>query len=359
MSSPQPKESILKIRPYVAGRSKSASAQKTVKLSSNENPLGPSPKAIEAYNESAASLHRYPDGSHDKLRSAIAEIEKLPKDQLICGAGSDELIGLLVQAFTNPGDEVLYPEHGFLMYKIYTHAHGASPKTAPENQYTTNVNALLDAVTEKTKIVFIANPNNPTGSYIDSSELKRLRDGLPEHVLLVIDGAYTEYMEEEDYTDGRELVEAGENTVMLRTFSKAYGLPALRIGWAYAPANVIDVLNRIRSPFNVNSAALDAAMAAIKDRDYLTEIIDINRRERARIIDAVSEHYKPYPAYGNFVMVDFGDPATATAVNNQLMEHGVIVRDISAYGISQCLRISVGSSEENDVLLEALQSFAD
>jgi len=357
MTQPQPKASIQKISPYVAGKSGSKGKQRIIKLSSNENPLGPSPQAIKAYTAAGESLFRYPAGTHDALRTAIAEVEKLPATQIICGAGSDELIGLLIGAYTDEGDEVLYPEHGFLMYKIYALSHGAVPKTAKETSYTTDVDTLLAAVTEKTKIVFIANPNNPTGSYIPAAEVKRLREGLPEHVILAIDGAYAEYMEAADYTDGRELVEGSSNVVVMHTFSKAYGLPALRLGWAYAPANIIDTLNRVRGPFNVNSAALAAGEAAIRDTAYTQQVVEVNREQRARLVKALSERFTVYPAFGNFIMVSFGDPATATAMNNHLTEQGVIVREIGAYGLPQCLRISVGSPEENDILLEALASF--
>ncbi len=356
MTNPAPKDSITKIRPYVAGKSGSAGATRIIKLSSNENPLGPSPKAIEAFTAQSASLFRYPAGHHD-LHTAIADVEDLPADQLICGAGSDELIGMLIQAYTNAGDEVLYPEHGFLMYKIYALSHGAVPRTAPEENFTTSVDALLAAVTEKTKIVFIANPNNPTGSYISASEVKRLRDGLADHIILAIDGAYAEYMEEEDYTDGRELVATTENTITLHTFSKAYGLPALRLGWAYAPASMIDILNRIRGPFNVNSTALAAGIAAIRDTEYTQHIIDVNRTERTRITEALQDRFTVHPGYGNFLMIGFGDPARATAANNHLTERGIIIREIAAYGLPQCLRASIGTPEENDLLLEALASF--
>lgn len=359
MASPQPKESILKIRPYVAGKSTAKNGMETVKLSSNENPLGPSPDAIAAYEAESKNLFRYPIGSHDSLRSAIAEMEDLPMQQIICGAGSDELISLLIQAYVEKGDEVLYPEHGFLMYKISTLAHGGVPRTAPEVDYTTNVSELLKAVTDKTKIVFLANPNNPTGSYISGAELKRLRDGLPEHVILAIDGAYAEYMQQDDYTDGSELVSSTNNTVMLRTFSKIYGLPALRLGWAYAPESIIDIMNRIRGPFNVNSAALAAGEAAILDTAYTQEMVKANAFERERVSNALKDKFKVYPAYGNFIMVGFGDPARTTAANNHLLERGIIVREIAAYGLEQQLRISIGTAEENDKLLAAFESFND
>lgn len=354
MSRPQPKNSILKIKPYVAGKS-SAAGKKVIKLSSNENAWGPSPKAVAAYQQETESLFRYPNGSHHQLRQAISEVENLPEEQLICGAGSDELIGLLIQAYVGAGDEVLYPEHGFLMYKIYTLAHGGVPVTAQEKDYCTDVDALAAAVTEKTKMVFLANPNNPTGSYISAAELKRLRDALPSHVMLVIDGAYAEYMQEADYSDGRELVAAADNTVMLRTFSKIYGLPALRVGWGYAPGSVIDVLNRIRGPFNVNSAALSAAAAAMRDVEYTQEMVAKNHEQRQRLLTALKDKVTVYPAYGNFIMIGLRNEAEAKRVNAALMEGGVIVREIAAYGLPHCLRISIGTEEENTILLAAIE----
>ncbi len=356
MTAPEPKASIKKIRPYVAGKS-GAAGQRVIKLSSNENPFGPSPKAIEAYKSQSENLYRYPTSSHDALRSAISEVEDIPPANIICGAGSDELIGMLIQAYTNVGDEVLYPEHGFLMYKIYALSQGAIPRTAAEKNLTTDVDALLETVTEKTKIVFLANPNNPTGTYINSSELSRLRKGLREDIILAIDGAYAEYMDEDDYTDGSDLVAEGENTIMLRTFSKIYGLPALRVGWAYAPESMIDVLNRIRGPFNVNAAALAAASSAIKDLSYTHDIKNKNSEQRARLIKAINEKYKTVPAFGNFILIDFGSPATATAVNNHLLEYGIIVREVSAYGLPNYLRVSVGTKAENDEFLDVLSKF--
>ena len=358
MTQPQPKNSILKIQPYKAGKTGSNDGKRIIKLSSNENPLGASPKAVEAFTAQSDTLFRYPNGTHDSLREAIAEVQNLPMNQLICGAGSDELIGMLIQAYTNEGDEVLYPEHSFLMYKIYALSQGAVPCTAPATEeYGTDIDALIAAVTEKTKIIFIANPNNPTGGYVAASELARLRNAIPEHIILAIDGAYAEYMEEEDYTDSRELVAAGENTIMLRTFSKAYGLPALRLGWAYAPESMIDILNRVRGPFNVNSAALAAGAAAIRDTDYTQHVINVNRTERIRLIEALRGKYTAYPSYGNFIMLGCGDPARTVALNSHLTEHGIIAREIAAYGLPHCIRISIGTPEENGILLEVMSNF--
>lgn len=354
----QPKPSIMQISPYVAGKSKAAGATRIIKLSSNENPLGPSPKAVEAFKAQATNLHRYPDSGHAELREAIGEVYNLPAKNLICGAGSDELIGMLVQAYTQTGDEVLYPAHGFLMYKIYALAHGAMPVTAPEKNYTTDVDALLAAVTPKTKIVFIANPNNPTGSYINKTELHRLHAGLRKDILLVLDNAYTEYMEAADYSTGEELVTAG-NVVMLRTFSKIYGLPALRLGWAYAPDAVIDVLNRIRGPFNINSPALAAGLAAVKDTAYTAHIRQTNNAELARVSAALAKHYTVHPSFTNFVMIGLGDAEKAKAANAFLSERGLIIREIAAYGLADKLRISIGTAEENDLLIAALTEYAN
>ncbi len=355
---PQPKPSIMQISPYVAGKSKAGAATRIIKLSSNENPLGPSPRAIEAYKAQAENLHRYPDSGHAALREAIGEVYHLPAKNLICGAGSDELIGMLVQAYTQSGDEVLYPAHGFLMYKIYALAHGAIPVTAPEKNYTTDVDALLAAVTPKTKMVFIANPNNPTGSYINKASLHRLRAGLPAHIMLVLDNAYTEYMEVADYSTGEELVMESGNVVMLRTFSKIYGLPALRLGWAYAPDAVIDVLNRIRGPFNISAPALAAGLAAVSDVAYTMHVRDVNNAELARVSAALAEHFTVHPSFTNFVMVGMGSTEKASAASAFLSERGLIIREIAAYGLADKIRISIGTAEENGVLLKALLEFA-
>lgn len=354
-----PKASILNITPYKPGKSSAGGASRVIKLSSNENPLGPSPKVIEACNAHMNNLHRYPDGSHSSLREAISAVHQLPADQLICGCGSDELIGLLIQAFTNPGDEILYPKHSFLMYKIYALSHGAVPMEAPATAgYGTDVDALLNAVTPKTRMVFLANPNNPTGSYIGKEALHKLRKNLPQEVMLVIDNAYAEYLTEADYSTGDELVGDYPNTVTTRTFSKIYGIPGLRLGWAHGAAEVIDILNRIRSPFNVNSLALVAGEAAVKDETYTRHVRDYNNRELARVSDALNVDYKVFPSFGNFMMVDLGSAEKAQAVNKHLTSQGIIVREIAAYGLAQCLRISIGTEEENNQLLQSLKQKA-
>ena len=369
---PTPNSGILDIAPYVGGKSTAGAGVRVVKLSSNETPLGASPAAITAYKEAATTLHRYPDGSATKLREVIGEVYHLPPEQIICGAGSDELIGLLVHAYVSAGDEILISEHGFLMYKIYAQSVGAKVISAPEKNLQTNVDALLATVTKKTKIVFIANPNNPTGSYISASEMKRLRDGLPENVLLAIDDAYCEYALSSpspsgrgrgegilDYSDGSELVKTSKNTVMLRTFSKIYGLSSLRLGWMFAPANIVDVINRIRGPFNVSTPAIMAGISAVRDTEFTAKTKEFNSKWLAWLSAEISKlGLKVYPSIGNFILIEF--PATnhnASSANAFLMERGLIVREVANYGLPNCLRITVGLEEDNKAIVAALKEF--
>lgn len=360
MSLPTPKPGVMQIEPYKPGKSKaSGSTSQIIKLSSNENTLGPSPKAIAAYKAHADQLYRYPDGAATMLREAIGQVHDIPADNIVCGAGSDELIGLLIQAYAGIGDEVLYSEFGFLMYKIYALGKGATPVTAPEKRFTANVDALLAQVTERTRILFIANPNNPTGTYLPATELKRLRDGLPEQVILAIDGAYTEYVDKADYSSGRELVEAGNNTVMLRTFSKIYGLSSLRLGWGYFPAPIADAMNRVRGPFNVSGAAIAAGTAAMEDVDYTQKMRDHNTKWLAwtrKEIEALG--LTVYPSIANFIMIRFPDSGkTSAEANKFLMEKGIILREIAAYGLPDCLRMTIGTEEENRAAVDALTAF--
>lgn len=355
MTLPTPKAGILSITPYVPGKTSRAQNVKPLKLSSNENSYGPSPQAIAALNEAATSFQRYPDGGSLKLREAIASVHDLDAEQIVCGAGSDELIGLLVHAYAGAGDEVLYPEHGFLMYKIYALGCGATPVEAKETNLTTNVDALLAAVTPRTKMVFLANPNNPTGSYISATELKRLRDGLREDILLIVDGAYAEFVEEHDYSDGMELALSTPNTVILRTFSKIYGLGGLRIGWMVAHASIIDVMNRLRSPFNVSAAAQAAGAAAIRDTAYTEDMVRKHAEGRAFLAAECSRlGLKPYPSVANFVLVDFGTQEKAEHVLNGLLEQAIYIRDTMAYKLPTCLRMTVGTMEENQKLIAAI-----
>lgn len=358
MTLPKPKENILQISPYQPGKSKAAGAR-IIKLASNENPHGPSPKALEAFRNSAAALYRYPDGGATDLRAAIAEVYGLDAARIVCGAGSDELISLLIGVFAGPGDEVLYSQHGFLMYKIYAQLHGATPVTAPETNLRTDIAAIAAAVTPRTKIVFIANPNNPTGSYITRAELAELRRNLPEHVILAVDAAYAEYVEAEDYSNGLELATATENTVMLRTFSKIYGLATLRLGWGYFPAAIADALNRARSPFNISTPAMLAGIAAVRDVEYTAFCRADNARELARVSAAVAAlGLIVHPSVGNFVLIEFPSAGkTASAANAYFMERGIIPREVGGYGLPRHLRISIGVADENQAMLETLTAF--
>lgn len=356
----QPKSGILDIKPYVPGRSSSGSKKRTIKLSSNESALGASPKAVEAYTEAAKKLHRYPDGGATDVRHAIGEVYGLDPDKIICGAGSDELIALLIQAYAGQGDEVLYSQYGFLMYPISALKVGATPVKAPEKNLHTDVDALLAAATNKTKIVFVANPNNPTGSYISREELLKLRRGLPENVLLVIDAAYAEFVGESDYTAGEDIVDLGENTVMTRTFSKIYGLASLRLGWAYCPASIADVLNRVRGPFNVSIPAMVAGEVAVKDTAFTAAAKQHNDTWLPWMEKEVSSlGLKTYPSVANFLLVEFASEKVAEEANLFLRNEGVVVRDVVAYGLPKCLRVTIGKEEENKAFIAALRDFVN
>lgn len=356
---PVPKPGILSIAPYVGGKSSASPGRRTIKLSSNESPLGPSPKAVESYQAQGAKLQRYPDGQATLLRDAIAKAHGLDAAHIVCGAGSDELIGLLCHAYAGQGDEVLMSRHGFLMYKIYAQSNSARLVMAEENNLSASVDNLLAKVTPRTKIVFLANPNNPTGTYLSSAELKRLHRGLPSHVLLVVDAAYAEYVQEADYADGLELAKTTENTVMLRTFSKIYALPALRLGWGYMPSSVADVLNRIRGPFNVSGAAIAAGVAAVADKEHLQRSVEHNARWLPWLSTELQKlGLKVTPSVGNFVLAEFATPGkTAEKANTYLLEQGIIVRDVVAYGLPSHLRITVGLEEENHAVINALRDF--
>lgn len=356
---PKPKDGILAIAPYVGGKSTAAPGVRVVKLSSNETPLGASAKAIEAYKQAASQLHRYPDGNATALREAIAAVYKLPAERIVCGAGSDELIGLLIHAYAGAGDEVLFCEHGFLMYKIYALSAGATPVTAPEHNLTTDVDALLAAVTAATRVVLVANPNNPTGSYIPASELARLRAGLREDILLVLDGAYAEYATQADYSCGMELAESTQNSIVLRTFSKIYGLSSLRIGWAYGPANILDVLNRVRGPFNVSGPAIAAGIAAVQDVAFTDETRAFNTQWLNWLSAQLAKiGLKPMPSIANFVLVEFPEGKHSAAnANAYLMERGLIVREVGNYGLPNYLRISIGLPEDNQAIIATLTAF--
>ncbi|MBL8805711.1 MAG: histidinol-phosphate transaminase [Rhodospirillales bacterium] len=360
MTVPAPKDGVLEIQPYVGGKSAVPGGAKPIKLSSNEGALGPSPKAVEAATRAAAEMHRYPDGSAAALRAAIGKRFALDPERIVCGAGSDELISLLVKAYAGPGDEVLYSQYGFVMYPIAAHAAGATPVWATEKGYRTDIDAMIAKAGPKTKVCFLANPNNPTGSYVTLSEMKRLRDGLPPHTLLIVDAAYAEYVSRNDYSNGTELVDAGANTVMLRTFSKLFAMGGMRLGWAYAPANVVDVLNRVRGPFNVGAAAQAAGVAAMEDLAFQDKCRAHNDRLLPWFSGEVARlGLKALPSVGNFLMVEFpADGAhTAAAANEFLMSRAIIPRAVANYGLPNHLRVTIGTEDEMRKVVAALEDF--
>ena len=359
-NSPNARPGILDIEAYVPGESKVPGGVTPAKLSSNETPLGPSPKAIAAYTAAARSLERYPDGQATVLRQAIASRYELDASRIVCGAGSDELLGLLARGYLGPGDEAIYTAHGFLVYRIAILTNGATPVVAPETNLHTDVDAILSRVTPRTKVVFIANPNNPTGTYIPIGEVRRLRAHLREDILLVLDAAYAEYVSRNDYEAGLELVATTSNTVMTRTFSKIYGLAALRIGWVYCPAAVAGVLNRIRGPFNLSAPAIACGAAAVADtghEDAAKRHNDIWLPRAAREIAALGLDVTPSVA--NFVLFHFPARSSRTAsdADAYLKSQGVIVRKVGAYGFPNALRMTIGSEADNKRAIAALKSY--
>jgi histidinol-phosphate aminotransferase len=351
---------ILDIAAYVPGDHSLPGEGPVHRMASNEGALGASPKAIEAYRAMAGELHRYPDGASKALRAALGRAYDIDPEQIVCGAGSDDVLQLLVRAYAGPGDEVLYSQHGFLVYPIAAKAVGATPVTAPETDLRTDVDALLRAVTPKTRICFVANPNNPTGSYVTKAELKRLRAGLPDNVLLVVDAAYAEYVGVADYESGLDMVRGADNVVMTRTFSKIFGLAALRLGWAYCPPAIADVLNRIRGPFNVPAPAQAAGVAALDDRAHLAQTRAHNDYWLpwfAQRMRALGLH--PYPSVANFVLVKFpSDPKlNAEAALQFLNARRILPRRVAAYGLPDCLRVTIAEESAVKACADALETF--
>lgn len=352
----RPQPGILDIALYVGGESTLAGHAEVLKLSSNENPFGPSPAALAAYRAAGETISRYPSSDHAALRAAVAEVHGLDADRIICGAGSDEIIAFLTQAYAGPGREVVHTEHGFAMYRIAALAAGATPVEVRERERRTDVDAILAACTERTALVFIANPNNPTGTMIPAAEVERLAAGLPPQALLVLDGAYAEFVAGFDGHAG--LVEARENVVMTRTFSKIYGLGGLRVGWGYGPRHVIDVLNRVRGPFNISGPALDAARAAVLDRAYTAFCLAENTANRAALTAALrGAGVACDNSEANFVLARFGSPAEAEACDRALRESGIIVRRVAGYGFPEALRITVGDAVGCARVAEAVGAF--
>jgi histidinol-phosphate aminotransferase len=356
---PVPRPGILDIAPYVGGEAKVPGVTRPIRLASNESALGPSPRAIEAYRAWSDEIHRYPDGGSAELRQALARHHGLDPARIVCGSGSDELLGLLVRAYSGPGDEVLYSRHGFLMYPIAAKAAGATPVAAPEANLTCSVDALLGQVTSRTRLVFVANPNNPTGTYVTRDEMRRLHAGLPSSVLLVIDAAYAEFVTRNDYEPGIELVDAAPNVVMARTFSKIYALGGLRLGWVYCSPAVADVLNRVRNPFNVNAAAQAAGVAALEDVGSVERAREHNASWRPWLErELAALGLEVQPSVANFVLVRFPEGAkSADAAFAFLQSRAILTRKVGAYGLPDCLRITIGTEAEMRAVRDAVAAF--
>lgn len=360
MTLPQPRPGVMSIPLYEGGKSRIQGVNRVIKLSSNEAALGPSPKAMEAYAERQTTLHRYPLGDSGELRAAIAEVHGLDPARIICGAGSDEVLSLLCRAYAGPGDEVIHTAHGFLMYAIYALSVGATPVAVPERNLTADVSAILAAVTPRTKIVFLANPNNPTGTYLPKQVVEGLRAALREDIVLILDAAYAEFMDTPDYDDGTALATNTPNTVITRTFSKIYGLGGLRLGWGYGPKAIIDTMERLRSPFNISSAAQAAGAAAVRDRAHIAKAKSHNAKwmkvalQRLRGLGLEIEGES-----GNFVLAKFDgkDGKTAAAADEFLQSRGLIARRVENYRLPHHLRISIGADDEMEILLNALDDF--
>ncbi|WP_339862799.1 histidinol-phosphate transaminase [Paremcibacter congregatus] len=362
MTGPEPRPWIKQLDVYVGGKSKTDGAVKCVKLSSNESALGTSPKALDAYHAEAKNLHRYPDASYHDLRAALAAKYDIEAEQILCGIGSDEVLKLACRAYLAPGDEVIFPRHSFMMYPIAAASYGGVPVEVDDVDYTANVDNMLAAVTDRTRIVFLANPNNPTGTVLSSGEVERLWRGLPDHVLLVIDGAYAEFIENEDYQDGIALVKKSKNVLMTRTFSKLYGLAALRLGWGYSCPEVAQILDSIRDPFNVPSATQVAGVAAIQDSEFETRARKYNSTWRAYLrAELIALGLDPVPSAANFILIRFPDTArkSAEAANDFLLSHGYILRWLPGQGLQDCLRLTVGTEEENKAVIQLLRDFME
>ena len=357
---PVPRPGVLAIEAYVPGKSTAPPGVKLFKLSSNETPLGASPHAIAAYRAVGDRLELYPDGSATRLRAAIGQRYGLDPDRIVCGSGSDEILSLLTNAYVGPGDEGIFTQHGFLVYKIAVLAAGGVPVVAPETALTADVDAILALVTSRTKIVYVANPNNPTGTFLPYDAVKRLHAGLRPDILLVLDAAYAEYVTRNDYASGLELVATSENVVMTRTFSKIYGLANIRLGWCYAPAPVCDALNRIRGPFNVNGAAIEAGIAALEDKAHVEKAVAHNDFWLPRLTDEFEKlGIGVTPSVGNFLLLHCPGQAghSARAADAFLSARGLILRAVAAYGLPDHLRLTIGSEQANLAVIAALRAF--
>jgi histidinol-phosphate aminotransferase len=357
--APVPKDWIMAIAPYVPGKSKTDDGRSVIKLSSNENPFGTSETARAAFASAAQCLERYPDSAAVELRETLAAHYDLDPTRITCGTGSDEVLHMAAGAFAGPGDEIIYVRYGFTVYPIATWRVGATPVVAPDKDYATDVDAILARVTERTRVVFVANPNNPTGTYTARSEIARLHAALPRHVLLVLDQAYAEYLDPEDDDGGLELARTAPNVLVTRTFSKIFGLASARVGWGYASAEIIDAMNRIRQPFSFSIGAGQAAVAALKDKGFVERSRAHNKQWLARFESEINalgnKGLRAVPSKANFSLVLFEGETSAETAYKALMDHGYIVRWLPGQDLPHGLRITIGAPEEMTGLIAALR----
>jgi histidinol-phosphate aminotransferase len=355
---PMPLPQLAKVQPYVPGEAPKPGNGPSYKMASNENPLGASPKALAVYRDLAGRVEIYPDGGAHALKAALAKRYGLDAKRILTGAGSDEIFLMLARAYLGPGDESINTAHAFAIFSMVAEQQGATPVIIPEKNFTADVDAILKAVSPKTKFIWLANPNNPTGTYLPYDEVKRLHAGLPKTVMLVLDGAYAEFVAKNDYAAGIELVSQNENVVMTRTFSKLHGLAGLRVGWAYAPAHVIDAVERVRMPFNVNLVAQAVAVTALEDEEFIQKSLEHNAKELSRLTAGLRDlGLEVADSVGNFCVAKFKDAPTAGAALEFLKARGVTIRALVGYGMPDRLRISVGSVEGNDAVLAGLKAF--
>jgi histidinol-phosphate aminotransferase len=358
MSGPQPRAGLASIRRYVGGAAAAKGETGLVKLSSNESPFGPSPRALAAYDAARGAIGVYPDGSAAGLRAAIAARHGLEAGRLICGNGSDDILSLLAHAYLTADDEVVVTEPGFLIYEIAALSNDARVVKVPLADDRPDVDALLAAVSAKTRMVFIANPGNPTGTYLNADEIGRLHAGLPGTVMLVLDGAYAEYVTADDFEAGAALVRAHANVVMTRTFSKIYGLAGLRLGWAYGPESVIETLNRIRGPFNVNVAAEAAGIAALEDPAHEEMARAHNATWLGRVKETLARLGLGHTdSVANFVTIRFADADEAARALAHMRAAGYILRPLGNYNMPDCLRLTIGADDVMKGVIAALEDF--
>ncbi len=362
MTGPEPRPWIKQLDIYVGGKSRADGVENIVKLSSNESALGPSPKAVDAYLSAAGNLHRYPDSTYHDLRAALAEKYDIDATQIVCGVGSDEILKSACRAYLAPGDEVIFSKHSFMMYPIAAASFGGVPVEVDDDDLTVNVDNILAAVTDRTRIIFLANPNNPTGTYIPIRDVERLWRNIPENILLVLDSAYGEFVVEDDYQAGIELVKKSRNILMTRTFSKLYGLAALRLGWGYSCPEIAGILDRIRDPFNLPTPTQVAGIAALKDREFEDRArafnlkwLDIMRNE------LLAMGLDPVRSVANFILIRFPDRTdkTAEAANEFLLKRGFILRWLPGLGLGHCLRLTLGTEDQNRELIRHLKEFLE